>query len=444
MKFICTFLLAAIFYFSYAQSDSTKNLKNDTIKGMRWAFLPVVSYDSDLGLKYGAIVTAYQFGNGKLYPDYVYNISYELDLTTKGAISSQLFFDSGKLLKSGKHRIVADFSIIREQAADFYGFNGAASTYNVDLSKEGSADYVSRMYYKFDRNIIRLTGDWHEKLNDKWAVFGGIHHYGYKQKVVDIDKLNKGKNVGNMLPDTFTLYERYCNTGIIDSVDADGGNVTLIRAGVVYDTRDIQFNPTKGFWLEGMIAASPKFPWIEKPFVKASVILRNYLPIKDRRLTLASRIAWQDAIGSKAPFYFMPYVSQSFCNNTIAEGLGGAKTLRGILRNRIWADGFFYGNLELRWSAARFRAINQNLEIKLSPFYDFGIITDRASFPIYLSISGYPAIGLYSRKDSWHHSAGLGVHFVMNENFILSVDYGLSFNPNDGNSGFYLGTGFLF
>ena len=444
MKAVFLFFFISIISLCQAQTDSIQKSKKDTITGMRWAFLPVVAYDSDLGLKYGAIVTGYQFGDGKLYPDYIYNFSYEFDRTTKGAISSQLFFDSGKLLKGGKHRIVADFSIIREQATDFYGFNGSASSYFSEYENEGTDQYISRMYYKFDRNILRITGDWHEQLNDKWVVFGGIHHYGYKQKTVDIDKLNKGKDAEDMLPDTITLFDYYRETGVIDSTEADGGNVTALRAGLVYDTRDIQFNPSKGFWLEGLIAVSPKLPWVETPFVKASVMLRNYLPLYGKKLTLASRLAWQDALGNQAPFYYMSYVSQSFCNNTIAEGLGGAKTLRGVLRNRIWADGFFYGNIELRWSAARFRAINQNLEIKLSPFYDFGMVTDPVSYSINQVHTGYPLLALYNSNDTWHHGVGAGVHFVMNDNFILSVDYGFSLKSNDGDKGLYLGTGFLF
>ena len=444
MKAVFLFFFISIISLCQAQTDSIQKSKKDTITGMRWAFLPVVAYDSDLGLKYGAIVTAYQFGDGKLYPDYIYNFSYEFDRTTKGAIRSQLFFDSGKLLKGGKHRIVADFSIIREQATDFYGFNGSASSYFSEYENEGTDQYISRMYYKFDRNILRITGDWHEQLNDKWVVFGGIHHYGYKQKTVDIDKLNKGKDAEDMLPDTITLFDYYRETGVIDSTEADGGNVTALRAGLVYDTRDIQFNPSKGFWFEGLIAVSPKLPWVETPFVKASVMLRNYLPLYGKKLTLASRLAWQDALGNQAPFYYMSYVSQSFCNNTIAEGLGGAKTLRGVLRNRIWADGFFYGNIELRWSAARFRAINQNLEIKLSPFYDFGMVTDPVSYSINQVHTGYPLLALYNSNDTWHHGVGAGVHFVMNDNFILSVDYGFSLKSNDGDKGLYLGTGFLF
>ncbi len=41
-------------------------------------------------------------------------------------------------------------------------------------------------------------------------------------------------------------------------------------------------------------------------------------------------------------------------------------------------------------------------------------------------------------------SGGLGLKLVMNENFVVSVDYGLSFDKNYGSSGIYVGIDYLF
>lgn len=92
---------------------ATNIYSQDTIvKGKRWNFLPVILYNSDLGFEIGLLTSIYDFGDGRLYPNYIYNISYELDITTRGSIISQLFFDSGKKIKNGKWRIVSDFSYI--------------------------------------------------------------------------------------------------------------------------------------------------------------------------------------------------------------------------------------------------------------------------------------------------------------------------------------------
>jgi hypothetical protein len=36
------------------------------------------------------------------------------------------------------------------------------------------------------------------------------------------------------------------------------------------------------------------------------------------------------------------------------------------------------------------------------------------------------------------------VHFAINENFIVAVDYGLAAKKEDGDSGLYIGLNFLF
>jgi len=59
-------------------------------------------------------------------------------------------------------------------------------------------------------------------------------------------------------------------------------------------------------------------------------------------------------------------------NGAYSEGLGGAKTLRGILRNRIVGDGIVYGNFEFRWKVFSTVWFNQNFYFALSTFFDTG------------------------------------------------------------------------
>ena len=48
------------------------------------------------------------------------------------------------------------------------------------------------------------------------------------------------------------------------------------------------------------------------------------------------------------------------------------------------------------------------------------------------------------RKDGFHGSAGAGLRFIMNQNFIVAFEYARCFNKQDGNGAFYINTGFLF
>ena len=51
---------------------------------------------------------------------------------------------------------------------------------------------------------------------------------------------------------------------------------------------------------------------------------------------------------------------------------------------------------------------------------------------------------VFNRKDGLHGSAGLGLRFIMNQNFIVAFEGAQCFNKQDGGFAFYLNTGFLF
>jgi len=124
----------------------------------------------------------------------------------------------------------------------------------------------------------------------------------------------------------------------------------------------------------------------------------------------------------------------------LSEGLGGAKSLRGILRNRIVGDGFLYGNIEARWKFVRFNFIKNNWYLGLNGFMDFGQVTKKIS----LGSSSLPSAYFKFNAEKLHTSAGAGLRIVMNENFIISVDYGRAMNSQDGKSGMYIGLNYLF
>jgi hypothetical protein len=52
---------------------------------------------------------------------------------------------------------------------------------------------------------------------------------------------------------------------------------------------------------------------------------------------------------------------------------------------------------------------------------------------------------LYGGKEKFHLSAGGGLRFIMNRNFIVAFEYGKAFDSQDNSKGaFYINTGFLF
>ena len=142
------------------------------------------------------------------------------------------------------------------------------------------------------------------------------------------------------------------------------------------------------------------------------------------------------------PFYMIPLVYNSAPQITLS-GLGGAKTLRGVLRNRVIGEDFVYGNAEVRWKVYRAIILNQNFYIALAAFLDAGMVTGNYKLP---EITDPEGIAWLEKgdKEQPHVSYGVGAHFAINDNFVISTDFGWAADPRDGKKGTYAGVSYLF
>ncbi len=443
MKKIVLVLASVLFSVSlFSQEEVVKD-------GWNFGALPTITFDTDLGFQYGALVNLYDYGDGSRYPNYNHSLYFEVSRFTKGSGINRFYYDSDKLIKGLQTSV--DISYLSDQAYDFYGFNGYDAVVNAGWFDDDEDDYVTRMYYKYDRKMFRFKVDLQGKLaGDNFRWIAGINFLNFKIKSVDLKKLNKGKDLGDddYLPDVDGLFEAYQDWGIINQEEADGGFVPIVKAGLVFDTRDNRPNPMKGVWTEAVIVAAPEFLGGESSFSKISLTHRQYFTLIPKDLSFAYRLAYQSTISGHAPFYYQSQVITSVLKGSSSEGLGGAKSLRGIRRNRVVGDGFFFGNAELRWKFARFRFINNNFYLGLNGFVDFGRVTKKIEFdkPVFNPLSSTPGEPFFFDYDSekMHTSYGLGLRIAMNENFIISVDYGLAGNDQDGDSGMYIGLNYLF
>jgi outer membrane protein assembly factor BamA len=125
--------------------------------------------------------------------------------------------------------------------------------------------------------------------------------------------------------------------------------------------------------------------------------------------------------------------------------------MRGVLRNRVLGDAFFFGNIELRWKPLYFTFLKQDCYLGLDLFYDFGMVTKKISMPdnletTFTSLYTTENYSDYFNKGSekLHQSAGLSLMVAMNQNFVVAVDFGKAFQEQDGNTGFYIGLNYLF
>lgn len=437
MKKLLVLLFPLIFILhAFSQEEVSKS-------GWNFGALPTVTFDSDLGFQYGALVDLYNYGDGERYPRYDHHFYFEVSRYTKGSGINRFYYDSDQLIK-GLLTFV-DISFLSDQAYDFYGFNGYNAVVNPGWFDEDSDDYLTRMFYKYDRKMFRMKLDLQGNLSGsqlRWL--GGINFLNFKVGSVNLDKLNDGKEGDEVLPDIPGLYNRYLAWNLIPEEEADGGFVPAIKTGVVYDTRDNRPNPMKGVWTEAVLEGVPGFLGAENSFIKLSLTHRQYFTIIPKDLSLAYRLNYQSTVSGNAPFYYQTQVLTSELKSATSEGLGGGSTLRGIWRNRLVGDGYFLGNAEARWKFARFQFINNNFYLGLNGFFDFGRITKKIDVNTSNIVADNPQNFYQEDLEEMHFSYGLGLRIAMNQNFIIKVDYGIAADERDGDSGIYIGLNYLF
>jgi hypothetical protein len=434
------------YYSASAQEDKEKK-KAKTPTGLSFGGLPTISFDADMGFQYGGLVSMYDYGDGTIYPSYKQMMKVEISRYTRGSGTNQLFYDAKNLLPHHL-RLTADLSYLTEKSLNFYGFNGYQSRYNPDFEDNGSVDYITRVFYRDLRKMFRFTADLQGNLPvDHLHWLAGFGIMNMKMGRVDFDAINKGKKAEDQLTDTTTLFDDYVKWGIISDAEKDGGSANFLKAGIIYDTRDNEANAMKGIWSEALIVYAPGFLFNpEFSYAKLVLIHRQYFTLIKDRLSFVYRIGYQGTIGGTAPFFMQPYMLSSYSSITKTDGLGGAKTLRGILRDRIVGDGVAYGNLELRWKFLKTHMGKQNLYFALNGFSDFGMVVQEVKFDkSKISIDDQARYFDFSfEKDKLHPSLGAGLRIALNENFILAVDYGFALNKQDGLKGLYINVGNLF
>ncbi len=449
MNYINPVILALLVSLSLSaqnQSDTTKKKAKEKAKsGFNFGMLPVLAYDTDIGLKYGGLVNLYHYGDGTVYPDYKHSIYFEWSRTTKGSGINQLLYDSEYLIPN--IRISAEASYFTEQTLDFYGFNGYKSLYHSGFEddSEGNADYISRVYYRQDRKLLKLRADFQGNFplkNTNWVA--GLVHNNIELDTVDIEKLNKNKEEEDLLPPVEGgLFGEYIRWGLIPDDQKNGGTSNFIKLGIRYDTRDNEPNPMKGIWSEVLLIWAPSFLGNKDyAFSKLAITHRQYFTLIDPTLSLACRLGYQMKLGGEIPFYMLPFIFNAGRSLT-RDGLGGAKTLRGVQRNRVVGNDMAYANFELRWKFLRAIVLNQNIYFALVAFTDMGMVTKEYE----VNISNVPAGFMHyfpDTKESLHASYGAGLYFALNQNFVVAASYGVAAKKEDGESGFYLNLNFLY
>ena len=418
----------------FAANDGDTNVKT----GWNFGFVPAVSYNSDLGFQYGINADIYNYGDGSTFPRYKHKFSTEISRYTKGMTRLHLFYDSKYLIPG--IRVTAAATYMNNPMFSFYGFDGSAQPYVPEWNANKDTGIA---YYNFQRNMFRFLADFQGEIvpNLNWAA--GLSFWNFDIKDIDKEPYNSG----------MTLYYNYKAFGVIDPAEADGGSRLELKAGVVYDTRDLDSAPTKGIWAEVYVNGSPDVFGDGYKYAKLSAHFRQYVPIfPDNKLTFAYHLGYQGTIAGEVPFYMQSNITTLYLRQILSEGLGSINTVRGTLYNRMIGDGYAWGNFEMRIKLFSFNLINQSWYVATNPFFDLGAIVqpykvdEMYKFSLLQGSHMNPTLSEF-KKDitKLHYSAGAGLKLVMNQNFIVSCEVAKALDPDDNPGlGVNIGLNYIF
>ena len=441
---LLSFYFLAFGFHAFAQEE--QHVKT----GWTFGVLPSVAFDADLGFQYGALTNLYYYGDGSTYPQYLHSIYAEAAYTTKHFGIFRLSYDSKYLIPN--HRLSVDLSYLPDMLCDFYGFNGYESHINADYINQESPDYISRAYYKYRRDLFRFSADLTGEIAKPWYWNAGLGVLYFGVGSTDIERLNSfSKKEEDKLPDTASLFDQYVRYGYISAAETQGGAFPYLHGGVTYDTRDRLTNPSKGIHADAFVTGYADLGGNGLSNIKLNANWRQYITLWPSRLTLAYRLGTQLTLAGNSPFYLNTYLNQTYYQRAAYEGLGGASSVRGMMRNRVLAPGVAFANIELRTHLFGFTVGKNYFTVGINPFIDAGMVVQPYDTKVVADPQHQEPTaddGFFGRDRLYdpHFTGGCGLKLAMNTNFVLSVDWATAFDKQDNpkTSNLYIKMGYMF
>ena len=457
MKKLLVFISILLVCVSLQAKNPKKEIQTDSLgrpikTGWNFGAIPGLTYDADKGFTYGITANIFDYADGKIYPNYHHFIYAEGSYSTKKVGTIRLFYESDYVIK--KHKLLVDFSYLPDAMNDFYGFNGSFSVFNHDFEDKVSSDYLNHAFYRHESNLFRSTVDIRGIIKGNFYYYAGIGVLNYTEGRSTIDK-------SELTDNQMELFELYRRWGLISEAEQKGGWHPYVRGGISYDSRNQRVNTIHGWYFDLFLTYNSAFGEL-KDFnnLKINFDFMHFIPIISSRLVFAYRVATQNTIAGKSPYYLDTYKNELYIDHNRYYALGGVTSVRGLMRDRIWVPGYAYGTAELRSRIWNFDLFNQHFYIGMNLFLDAGIVTqqydiDIAALRVNVGSDNWVLVNDLEYEDFFkdnanihdpHFGVGAGVKLAMNENFVLSCEWGMPFSKQDNytNSNFYIGMGYMF
>ncbi|MCC5943444.1 MAG: BamA/TamA family outer membrane protein [Bernardetiaceae bacterium] len=451
--------------------DSRKRLPEqeleDKKEGTFVTGLPRFEFDPIRGFGIGG--NAFLFFNGKRdedpffdYTPYRHRLNAEFFIFQNGRVRYAFNYDAPYFLNT-KWRVRADAVLWEDPNAQYWGvgrdriapltfqdkrtgqmrqFN-KVSDYEENLGLATMQD--GRFTTDFHYNHMLQREQLYNLLFERTFMGGRLRlMFGYEMLFTSFQSYN-----GKVAEEAFTLdgteVEAINNETLVDKQIADGtwdrfnlggfNNddsymfTSMLAGALIYDTRDLEPDPTEGVFLQYSHEYSA--PWLGSQFdFNKFMVQGQFIHTLARwrgeksRLTFAGLAAVGHIFGSNINFIEMwDLSSQAEAGGILV--LGGDRSVRGYREARFLAPTVALINLEMRARLYDFKFLKQHFALGLTPFYDMGSVWDNLT-------------DINFQK--WRGAPGLGGRIAWNQSTILRLDYARS---REG-AQFFFGFGHIF
>lgn len=388
-------------------------------EGWYTTFLPIVTYNSDNGLGYGARVVEYN--NGKKDDPYFKNTPYFYQITAQfyqTTLGWQYHFVESDMpyFLGSKFRVITALVYDESKNANYFGIGPEATD---KLTDSGGTSY-----------------DTYEDYQDDFLTAGGANNYKYDKYTIKrpFFNINTYYNLTNQIKVMARVDVKYTDVtswqgrkadvkaGDVDEsdvtmnatrIDVDGvagqdGWLNKLTFGIGYDTRDFEPDPRNGYLAEYTLSMSNAVIGSDFDYTRHTLGFRYFItPIKS--LTFATRLGYTTTTGD-VPFHDLGKFVFLFRER---DGLGNSRTLRGYPSGRFIGKTMSVGNLESRWTFAELTPGSQLFAFKLVAFVDTG-----SAFDDHLDV--------FKEFDYYHVGYGGGLVIAWNQSFLVHVYSGHS------------------
>ena len=395
--------------------------------------LPILSFNSDVGLNYGGLVYLYYYGkHRRFFPNYKTRLYTELSSSVKGTQVARLQVDYKEVLKN--FRGIVDVGFYRDAALPFFGFDDVIAGRDRSLS-----------YYRAFRSLTYAKmGGFLKLYGEQFKLFGSVSLY---RIIMDDVRQTDAELLFGKDSTVRTLFEDFRRWGILTDRDVERERIRVaISSGLVFNSlRPVDFSPYGGTRVEVLgrwVPGQKNSRQNNQGYFRLYATLKQFVGIVPRRVVWAyrvfgSKVLWGNVPVVEKPFYF---TSQNWY-----DAVGGINTLRGVFRDRLVADNFVVGNTELRFFVMRFNLFSSLVDLVLYPYLDAG----RLFVP---KNHGYITLVPQQRRrefesgyaNAWTFTYGGGAAFVVDYNFVANISFGVPNHKDMGDRGIFLGLNFMF